>query len=118
MNPKTKIKVNRLQLIEAIREDQTKSKANYDRRKAEREADLLEYPAKVAEWLRKKADKIQKTKGNKINLSCYRFFDDAPVAPHVVGTPNTDHGLALKQLGMSTEDTISISVEDFARYLG
>lgn len=119
MNSKTKIKVNRLGLIESIKARREEAQAEYEKAQAQFEKDVKSYPKRVADALASVARKVR---------SGELAVDDAfsfgyrlkstllPDAPHKPSAPrNLD--LAIKQLEIASDHTVLISGEDFAAYM-
>lgn len=118
MHPKTKIRVDRLALIDAIKEKAAEAQTAY-------EAELATYAGRVktynAAFLKVLIPEAREAAKGDQPIDLYDLrrsvkVDDNTPRPQEPRKP-ADSSRALQQLELSSEETINLSVEDFDRYL-
>lgn len=112
MNPRTKIRVKREDLLAAV-------KAQRDAALAQYEKDLEKYEAGLARTAERQAAFLTKTlEGlkDKPITDTYEFRNKFPTPPSKPSKP-THFDRVLSQLEMSVDETLSLSVEDYSAYI-
>jgi hypothetical protein len=118
----SKVKVNTAQLLAAVRARRAKIESEYERYYKKYERDLEAYPAKVVDALAQALQKAQhgdlpkyeaSYNGKRLEVPV-RF--EKPIEPRKTDLSSIDRLIAT--LEMAAEDTLSISADDAAQYLG
>ena len=111
MNGNTKVKVERTQLIDALR----KRKAGIEEHAKKEAATFQERKAKAgtaaARELRKIADNLEK------GIWPRKSYVEVGAAPGIGGADTASLDRAIKMLSLSAEPTIVITAEDYGKYL-
>lgn len=115
MNPRTKIKVSRIALLEAVKARQASEQAAYEAAVAKYEKTEVPHRKKVAAFLRSIAKDVEQ------GGSIPNRYDYASALPERgVTLPSKPRNLdaVIAQLEMAIDDVIAVSVEDFSQYIG
>lgn len=119
MNSKTKIKVDRHALIESIKDRQAAAEEEYRRQLREyRDAEAM-YPQLVADYLDELAALVREgdlAPSEALSSSFRSNRPDPPDRPREPREPR-NMNLAIMQLEIASDDTVTISGEDFAAYM-
>jgi len=122
MNPKTKIRVSRTKLIAAIKKKKNEHEALIEKELFKYETTSSAYRDKLARALDKAAVDARAGKLDKWDPYYFSSNYNVPSAPCKPSSNTTHFDRALAQLEMGLEmgldEEISITVEDFARYVG
>lgn len=113
---RTRIKVDRERLIEKIRERKSEADEQYAADLAAFKAAQRVYPKEVAAFLSSLAAGVR---AGTIEPSdaLYRWRSDVPTAPRSPSPVSEHYAEAIAQLDMGADDTVTITGDDFARYL-
>ena len=120
MNAKTRIKVDRDLLVARIRANQVVTDAAYAEALAAYTKAEKAYPKRVADYLADLGRKVRAgevTPSDALSDSWHGYaYDHKPKAPRKPDKPR-DVTLAIAQLEMASDMAITITTEDFARYM-
>lgn len=120
MNARTRIKVDRDALVAKIKANSAASQAVYDVELAAFTVAESDYRSTVVDFLIVTAAKVRSGELTASELFSYGwrggYLSEAPEAPTKPKAP-ADVSLAVAQLEMSTDASITITSEDFARYM-
>ena len=120
MNAKTRIKVSRDALVAKIKTNDAAAQAAFAADTAAYEKASKAYVFAVADFLKATAVKVRggEVSAKDVFSSGYHgyLYDNQPERPDKPRTP-TDSSLAVAQLEMSTEEAVTITAEDFSRYM-
>ena len=120
MNAKTRIKVSRDALVAKIKANDAAAQAEFVADTAAYEKAAKAYVFAVADFLKATAVKVRsgEVAAKDVFSSSYHgyLYDNQPDRPDKPRTPS-DRSVAIAQLEMSTEEAITITAEDFSRYM-
>lgn len=111
---KTKVKVDRLKLIEAIEARKAEAKAEHERKLTEYDPETPYVEA--TEKLRKAVATLESGKWPKVGWSGDINIGTKPKKP-TTKFDGSHYDRDIKLLSMSNEATISLNTDDFARYV-
>lgn len=120
----TKVKVSRVKLIEAIKARKAEAKAEHQAAVQKAKAESADYEMRATDFLEKALAAVKK--GKELVTSSYGSNKNksfnlgvAPSRPHVPAETfdGSRYDRDTSVLEMSSEETISLSAEDYARYV-
>lgn len=111
MNPKTRIKVQRGLLIEAIRARKEAVVAENAKAREKHALEAAQYAERVETYLRRLIERVREGE----TISSYDI--KLPQQPYLKETSTDSYDRAIQQLEMAAEDVITITAEDFAAYV-
>lgn len=121
MKSRTKIKVDRRRLLKELRARKAAAEKRYEAALARHEREIRRWAERAVRRLRREADRIERTGEPSADRYGYtRSIDvgssrpDAPVRVRYVGRLDKLIGA----LELSTEDTISLTPDEVAEYVG
>lgn len=119
MNTRTKIKVGRESLIGALKAKRDEERAAYEEKVLAHEAAVQDWPQRVAEAMHALADRIDAGEFDPANLYD-RYGDWRRALPDMPAKPShpKNRDMAIAQLELGVEETLMISGEDYAAYIG
>lgn len=111
MNTQTKVKVDRLQLIDALKKRKVVIEEHGKRERASHSDRVKKAGVEAARTLRKMADDLERGKWPR------RSYMDLPSKPVIGGADTVSLERAIHMLELSRDEAVTITAEDYGKYL-